>query len=102
MLYFVVVALQKYGGEDGLQMTGRSQLSPLDLNDKLTFYYLVLAVFVIVLIVCRRLVESHFGMVLRGCRQNERRMRAIGFATYRYRLAAFIISGALAGRPSDG
>lgn len=97
MLYFVVVALQKYGGEDGLQMTGRSQLSPLDLDDKLTFYYLVLAVFVIVLIVCRRLVESHFGMVLRGCRQNERRMRAIGFATYRYRLAAFVISGALAG-----
>ena len=36
-------------------------------------------------------------MVLRGIRENERRMRALGFATYRYKLVAFVISGALAG-----
>ena len=97
MLYFFVIALQKYGGEDGMQMTGRSRLFPLDLDDKLTFYYLVLAVLLAVIIFCRRLVESRFGMVLQGCRQNERRMKSIGFATYRYRLAAFVVSGVLAG-----
>ncbi len=97
MLYFFVVALQKYGGEDGMQIASRSQLVPLDLGDKLTFYYLVLAVLIAVIAFCRRLVESRFGMVLRGCRQNDRRMQAIGFATYRYRLAAFVISGTLAG-----
>jgi branched-chain amino acid transport system permease protein len=97
MLYFVVIALQKYGGEDGLQMSERSRLFPLDLGDKLVFYYLVLAILVAVIAFCRRLVESPFGMVLRGCRQNERRMRAVGFPTYRYRLAAFVIAGALAG-----
>jgi branched-chain amino acid transport system permease protein len=97
MLYFFFIALQKYGGEDGLQMSGRSRFGGLDLDDKLTFYYLALAVLAIVLGFCRRLVASRFGMVLRGCRQNERRMRAIGFATYRYRLAGFVIAGAIAG-----
>src|SRR5258707_6611164 len=97
MLYFFVIALQKYGGEAGLQMAGRSRLGGLDLDGRLTFYYLVLVVLIAVILFCRRLVESRFGMVLRGCRQNERRMRAIGFATERYRLAAFVISGAIAG-----
>jgi branched-chain amino acid transport system permease protein len=97
MLYFFVIALQKYGGEDGLQMTGRSRLGGLDLDGRLTFYYLVLAVLVAVIVFCRRLVGSRFGMVLQGCRQNERRLQAIGFATRRYRLAAFVISGAIAG-----
>jgi branched-chain amino acid transport system permease protein len=97
MLYFFVIALQKYGGEDGLQMTGRSRLGGLDLDGRLTFYYLVLAALVAVIVFCRRLVESRFGMVLQGCRQNERRLQAIGFATSRYRLAAFVISGAIAG-----
>jgi branched-chain amino acid transport system permease protein len=97
MLYFFFIALQKYGGEDGLQMSGRSRLGALDLDDKLNFYYLALGVLIAVLWFCRRLVNSRFGMVLRGCRQNERRMRAIGFATYRYRLAGFIIAGAIAG-----
>jgi branched-chain amino acid transport system permease protein len=97
MLYFFVIALQKYGGEDGLQLAGRSHLFALDLDDKLTFYYLVLAILLGVTGFCWRLVRSPFGMVISGCRQNERRMRAIGFDTYRYRLAAFVLSGAIAG-----
>jgi len=97
MLYFFFIALQRYGGEDGLQMATRSRLAGLDLGDKLTFYYLALGALIAVLWFCRRLVASRFGMVLRGCRQNERRMRAIGFATYRYRLAGFVVAGAIAG-----
>jgi branched-chain amino acid transport system permease protein len=54
-----------------------------------------------VLVAChagvRRLVHSRFGMVLRGCRSNERRMRAIGFPTFRYKLAAFTLAGGLCG-----
>ena len=97
MLYFFFIALQRYGGEDGLQMATRSRLAGLDLGDKLTFYYLALGALIAVLWFCHRLVASRFGMVLRGCRQNERRMRAIGFATYRYRLAGFVVAGAIAG-----
>jgi branched-chain amino acid transport system permease protein len=97
MLYFFFIALQKYGGEDGLQMFERSRLPPLDIEGKLGFYYLCLAILLVALYLLQRLVASRFGMVLRGCRQNERRLRAIGFPTFRYRLAAFVISGALAG-----
>src|SRR5260221_14528512 len=97
MLYFFVIALQKYGGEDGLRMAARSRLGGLALDGRLTFYYLVLVVLIAVILFCRRLVASRFGRALRGCRQNERRMRAIGFATERSRLAAFVVAGAIAG-----
>ena len=44
-----------------------------------------------------RLVNSRFGLVIRGARSNERRMRAIGFPTFRYRLVCFVIAGAMCG-----
>jgi len=44
-----------------------------------------------------RLVNSRFGMVLRACKSNEARTRAIGFSPYPYRLAAFVIAGAMCG-----
>jgi len=44
-----------------------------------------------------RLINSRFGMVVQGARSNDRRMRAIGFPTYRYRLTCFVIAGALCG-----
>jgi len=49
------------------------------------------------MLICQRLVNSRFGMVIRGCAQNERRMRALGFPTYRYKLLCFAIAGAGAG-----
>jgi branched-chain amino acid transport system permease protein len=42
-------------------------------------------------------VNSRFGMVIRGSRSNDLRMRAIGFPTYRYRLVCFVIAGTLCG-----
>jgi branched-chain amino acid transport system permease protein len=44
-----------------------------------------------------RIVNSRFGMVIRGARSNERRMRAIGYPTYRYKLVCFVIAGTLCG-----
>ncbi len=43
------------------------------------------------------IVNSRFGRILQGCQQNESRMRSIGYHPYRYKLAAFVISGAMAG-----
>jgi branched-chain amino acid transport system permease protein len=97
MLYFFFIALQKYGGEDGLQLMARSDLGPIDLGNRVTFYYVVLAVLAGCLGVAARLVRSRFGMIIRGCRQNERRLLAIGIPTTRYRLAAFVIAGAMGG-----
>jgi branched-chain amino acid transport system permease protein len=96
MLYFFFVALQKYGGDDGTSI-GRAELPLVRLGDRTTFYYVVYAALMGCLFLSWRLVESRFGMVIRGCRQNERRLRAIGFPTYRYKLAAFVAAGAMAG-----
>ena len=95
MVYFQ--SLEGYGGDDGLSLWDRSTLPGLDLYDDLTFYYVCLALLLGFLLLARRLVDSRFGLVLRGCKQNERRMRALGFPTFRYKLVAFGIAGAGAG-----
>jgi len=97
MLYYFFVSLETYGGDDGLSMYGRSRLPGLDLSDDATFYYVCLALLLAFLWLGRRLVASRFGMVIAGVRENERRMVALGFPVYRYKLACFAIAGAVAG-----
>ena len=97
MVYFFFVSLETYGGDDGLSLWSRSQAGPLDLGEDAQFYGLVLALLALVLFLKARLVEARFGRVLQGIRDNEQRMRALGFPTRRYKLAAFVISGMLAG-----
>jgi branched-chain amino acid transport system permease protein len=98
MLYFLGTSLKSYGGDDGLTINARSQFGGLiDLSSNVTLYYLVLAVLLGCLLLCRRIVAARFGMVIRGAKSNERRMRALGFPTVRYRLAAFVIAGTMCG-----
>ena len=97
MLYCFFVSLEAYGGDDGLSISARSTAGSLDLSDDIQFYYLVLAILLVALALKARLVASRFGAALKGIRDNERRMAALGFPTYRYKLTAFAISGALAG-----
>lgn len=94
MLFFLLISLERYGGEDGLILWERSDVPVIDLNEPLSFYYFCLAMLLLFLWLARRVVASRFGMVIRGCKQNERRMRALGYATYPYRLAAFSLAGA--------
>jgi branched-chain amino acid transport system permease protein len=98
MIYYVAVGLDRYGGDDGLTIYRRSQFAGvIDLSDKVQFYYLCLALLVAAIWLVSRLVNSRFGMVIQGSRSNERRMRAIGFPTSRYRLAGFVIAGMMCG-----
>ena len=98
MLYFLVVSLKTYGGDDGLSMVGRSVLLPgLDLAHERDFYYVTLAVLAGVLWAMARLLNARFGHVLQAIRENEVRMSAIGYPVYRYKLVAFTLAGALAG-----
>ena len=92
MLYFLAVSLREYGGDDGMPLKGRSLFGGLDLNDSTTLYYLAFALLLAVLGGFSRLVQSRFGMVLRGCRSNPRRMASLGFPTLRYKLSAYVIS----------
>jgi branched-chain amino acid transport system permease protein len=98
MLYYLGISVDEYGGDDGMRLKVRSQFSGLvNLDDPASFYYLVLAILVLFLYLSRRLVNSHFGLVLRAAHSNEARTRAVGFSPYPYRLAAFVIAGAMCG-----
>ena len=101
MVYYVAIGLKTYGGEDGLSLPGKSSFGALsgllDLSHDLTFYYLVLAILASAMFLLNRLIDARFGRALVGIRENETRMEAIGFATDRIKLIAFVIAGALAG-----
>ena len=97
MLFFFFVSLEGYGGDDGLSLFSRNTLPGLDLSDDVHFYYVCLASLCAFLFLAGRLVESRFGMVIRGCRESEKRMQSLGFPTYRYKLLCFVIAGAAAG-----
>jgi branched-chain amino acid transport system permease protein len=98
MLYYLGISLETYGGDDGMRLPARSQFPGLvDLRDPTAFYYVVLGILVGFVLLGRRLTESRFGMVIRGARSNELRMRAIGFTTFPYKLLAFVIAGAMCG-----
>jgi branched-chain amino acid transport system permease protein len=98
MVYYVAIGLDRYGGDDGLTIYHRSTFGGLvDLNNKTLFYYLCLVLLLASIYLVWRIVNSRFGMVIQGARSNERRMRAIGFPTFRYRLVCFVIAGAMCG-----
>lgn len=98
MVHYFLASLSAYGGDDGLALAFRNTAGAgLSLDDPLAFYYLCLAVLAGALALGRRIVASRFGLVLRGIRENERRVRSLGFSAYRYKLACFALSGAVAG-----
>lgn len=85
------------GGTDGLPGFQRPALLGLSLDDRTTLYYLVLAGFALTFWLLRRLIRSPLGSVLLGIRENEQRMRAIGYPVQRFKLIAFTVAGAFAG-----
>jgi branched-chain amino acid transport system permease protein len=98
LVYYFGVGLERYGGDDGLTVTRRSQFADLiNLSNRTQFYYLCLALLIATIYLTWRLVNSRFGLVIQGSRSNDRRMRAIGFPTFRYRLTCFVIAGAVCG-----
>jgi branched-chain amino acid transport system permease protein len=98
MLYFLATSLAAYGGDDGLTLPHRSLLFGTSaLGHGFIFYYLVLACLAGTYLLCRAIVASRFGRVLRGTRENPVRMQAIGFNPFAYQLAAYVIAGMLCG-----
>jgi len=98
MAYYIVAGLARYGGDDGLTIQKRSQfIAPINLSNKVQFYYICLALLCAAIYLVWRLINSRFGMAIQGARSNDTRMRAIGFPTYRYKLTCFVIAGTLCG-----
>jgi branched-chain amino acid transport system permease protein len=85
-------------GDDGLPGIGRPDLGlGIDLKPDPHFYYLAFVMFLFVLIALFILVHSPFGHTLRGIRESESRMKALGYHVWLYQYLAFIFSGAFAG-----
>jgi branched-chain amino acid transport system permease protein len=98
MVYYVAIGLDRYGGDDGMTIYKRSQFGDLiNLSNKTAFYYLCLVLLLVAVYIVWRIVNSRFGLVIQGARSNDRRMRAIGFPTYRYKLVCFVIAGTMCG-----
>jgi branched-chain amino acid transport system permease protein len=86
------------GGDDGLPNVPRPELAlPWSLADTLPFYYFTLGVVAVatVLLVC--IVRSPFGYALRGIRESESRMLALGYNAWRYKYLAFVLAATFAG-----
>ncbi|MBZ9704305.1 MULTISPECIES: branched-chain amino acid ABC transporter permease [unclassified Mesorhizobium] len=98
MFFFFCVQAPFTQGEDGIQGVPRGNLfGIIDLNATVNMYYVVLAIFLIGVFAIWRIINSPFGMILRSIRENENRAISLGYSVARYKLAAFVMSAALAG-----
>ena len=97
MLYYLFVSMEKYGGGDGLSLYSRSSIPGMNLGNDIQFYYVCFALLICFVIFADRLVRSRFGLIVRGARDNTRRIQALGIHTFRYQLVLFMIAGAGAG-----
>jgi branched-chain amino acid transport system permease protein len=98
LVFFVCLQADFTGGENGLQGIPRgSLLGTLSLGNDRTMYYFVLAVFIAVYLLIRRIVHSPFGQVLKAIRANEPRAVSLGYKVDRYKLMAFVLSASLSG-----
>ncbi|HTK91985.1 MAG TPA: branched-chain amino acid ABC transporter permease [Verrucomicrobiae bacterium] len=98
MIFFFCVQAPFTHGEDGIQGVPRGRLfGLLDLNQTLTLYFVVLAIFLIGFLVIYRAIHSPFGQVLKAIRENEPRALSLGYKADHYKLIAFVLSTALVG-----
>jgi len=102
MLHYLFHDTGIAGGSDGMYIYLRPDASilgwrPFDLEKFGDFYFVVLALFIAVFLFLRVVLRSLFGQVISGVHVNEARMRSLGFPTFRYKLASFVLAGMLAG-----
>ena len=98
MIYYLTVSMKAYGGDEGLTLAQRSSIGfGLTLKNDITFYYVVFAILVVVLVLMSRVVNARFGRVIQAIRENESRMQAIGYPVFRFKLICFVLAGAIGG-----
>lgn len=102
MAYYVVHDTPLGGGTDGIYLDDKPSLLPgllpaLELRTPLVLYFFIWLCLLATFVKLALLLRSRFGRALLGIKVNEQRLRAAGFSTYPYKLAAFTISGGIAG-----
>lgn len=97
MVYYLFVSIEAYGGDDGLVIDVRSELPLIDFDNPLQLYFFCYGTLVVAMALVHMIINSRFGMVIQGAKGNNERMTTLGYNTYLYRLAAYVISGAMCG-----
>ncbi len=98
MLFFFCLQAPFTGGEDGIQAIPRGVMfGVLPLEDTMTLYFVVLAIFMFGFLLIFRAIRSPFGQVLKAIRENEPRAVSLGYKVDHYKLIAFVLSAALSG-----
>ena len=102
MFFYVFHDTPLGGGSDGLYLNVKptaeiAGFMPFDLDNPTHLYYFILAMLVLVYLFLARVLQSPFGRVLVGIKSNEHRMQSLGYFTFRYKLGAFTLAGALGG-----
>lgn len=97
MGYYFFLSLDEYGGDDGLTIYSRSVFDIINIENKMVLFLVTYACLVASIYAVYRIVNSRFGMVVRGCQSNEARMKALGYNTYAYKLTAYVIAGGMCG-----
>jgi len=98
MAFFTATSLAGYGGDDGYTLYARNTVAGGRLlENKLAFHYVCLGALAAAWLLCRMLLASRFGRVLRAVKGNPMRAQALGFSPYPYRLTAYVIAGAIGG-----
>jgi len=98
MAFFIASSLAPYGGDDGLTLQARTTLLGFPfIAREIDVYYVTFACLAGTYLICRSIVSSRFGRVLRGAKENPGRMASLGYDVFRYRLAAYVIAGAIGG-----
>ncbi len=97
MAYYLFVSARSWGGDDGLPLNGRMTLAGFSLADDAALFYAALSLLAVAMLFFGRLADARFGRTLQAIRENETRMEALGYPSFRYRLVAFALGGAVAG-----
>lgn len=98
MAFFTASSLAGYGGDDGYTLYARTEIGGTRfLENRLNFHFVCLGALAATWLLCRLLLASRFGRVLRAAKGNPLRVQALGFDPYPYRLVAYVIAGGIGG-----
>ncbi len=102
MFFYYFFESPRFGGDDGIflflkpvLMVGSTDI--MNLGHENNFYYFALSCLVVGYLFLTMILRAPFGKVLIAIKANEHRMRALGYATDRYKLVSFVFAGVLAG-----
>lgn len=97
MLYFLMVSLTIFGGDDGLNIYEPSNFGLFELSGSVEVYWATWVLLLVLSVFLYRLRTSPFGMVLQATHINPRRVDAFGYSVFRVQLSAYVLSGVITG-----